>query len=336
MRLIEAYKLRLRRRRARARAFLKRRELRAVADRTRAIRPGDILLFSTFRNEAPRLPWFLDYYRALGVRHFLMVDNASTDGGAELLRGQADVSLWHSAGSYKASRFGVDWLNWLQWRHGHGHWCLSVDPDELLVYPFCDTRPLPALTDWLDACQTRAFGAMQLDLYPRGPLSQHGYRPGQDPLEVAPWFDAGNYRAARNPDLGNLWIQGGVRQRAFFAQQPRRAPALNKVPLVRWHRRYAYVSSTHALLPRGLNLTYDRGGGEKACGVLLHTKFLPSFLPKAREELQRRQHYAGSAEYRAYAEGAAADPDLWCRVSERFTGWRQLEALGLISKGSWA
>ena len=134
----------------------------------------------------------------------------------------------------------------------------------------------------------------------------------------------------------NLWIQGGPRSRVFFADQPARAPALNKIPLVKWDRRFAYVSSTHMLLPRGLNLVYDEWGGNKTSGLLLHTKFLDTFGAKAREELHRNQHYAGSVEYRAYAEALADEPELWCRWSEQYINWRQLEILGLMSKGNWA
>ena len=330
----QSYRLRLQRRRWLARAFRKRRELSAIADRTGQIRKGDILVFSTFRNEDLRLPYFLDYYRALGVGHFVMVDNESTDGGPDFLREQPDVSLFLARGSYKRARFGVDWLTWLQRKHAHGHWCLTVDPDELLVYPFCDTRPLPALTDWLDASSIKSFGAMMLDMYPKGRVDEVPYTRGEDPLKIAEWFDAGNYTIQRNHAMGNLWIQGGPRARAFFSTEPWRAPALNKVPLVKWNRRYAYVSSTHMLLPRGLNLVYDEWGGEKASGVLLHTKFLSSFTDKAKEEMERKQHYANSHEYRAYA--AEESPDLWCPWSERYINWRQLEILGIMSKGNWA
>ena len=52
---------------------------------------------------------------------------------------------------------------------------------------------------------------------------------------------------------------------------------MDKIPLVRWQRRYAYASSTHALLPRGLNRVYAEDGGEAATGILLHTKFLAPF-----------------------------------------------------------
>ena len=332
----QSYKLRLRRRRCRIRAFRKRRDLRPVADRTADIRPSDLLLFSTQRNEGVRLPYFLQYYREMGVNHFLFVDNDSDDGSLDYLRRQPDVSVWTTRASYKRSRFGVDWMNWLLMKYGHDHWCLTVDPDELLLYPFCDTRPLRALTDWLDASSIKSFSAMLLDMYPKGRIDLYPYSAGQDPLEIANWFDAGNYTISKNPQFGNLWIQGGPRARMFFTEMPEAAPALNKLPLVRWDRKYAYMSSTHNLLPRGLNLIYDEWGGEKASGVLLHTKFLDTFSKKAEEELERRQHYGASREYIAYAEGVKENPDLWCKWSEKYINWRQLEILGIMSKGNWA
>lgn len=307
-----------------------------MTDRTNLIRGDQLLVFSTFRNERVRLPHFLRYYRDMGINHFLMVDNDSDDGGREYLAEQPDVSLWTTPASYKRSRFGVDWLNWLQMKYGHGRWCLVVDPDEFFVYPFCDTRPLRALTDWLDASSIKSFSAMLLDMYPKGPFDAQPYHEGQDPFEIAPWFDSGNYTITRNHKYGNLWIQGGPRMRMFFADAPERAPALNKIPLVKWHRDYAYVSSTHMLLPRGLNQTYDEWGGEKASGVLLHAKFLDTFARKAEEEMERRQHYANSHEYRAYRLATAVEPDLWCKWSEKYINWRQLEILGLMSKGNWA
>ncbi|WP_421905689.1 glycosyltransferase family 2 protein [Mameliella sp.] len=333
---LQAYRLRLQRKRWRIRAFRKRRELRPLSDRTDQIRPSDILLFSTQRNEAVRLPWFLRYYREMGVGHFFFVDNDSTDGSADYLAEQPDVSVWTTRASYKRARFGMDWVNWLLLKHAHGHWALTVDPDEFFLYPFCDTRPLRALTDWLDASSIKSFSAMLLDMYPKGRIDQHPYEAGQDPLEIANWFDAGNYTISKNPQFGNLWIQGGPRARMFFADKPALAPALNKIPLVKWDRRYAYVSSTHNLLPRGLNQVYDEWGGEKASGILLHTKFLSTFADKAEEELTRGQHYGASREYIAYAEGVRENPELWCKWSERYINWRQLEILGLMSKGNWA
>lgn len=332
----QSYRLRVLRKRWRLRAMRKRRELRPVTLRTDQIKLNDILLFCTQRNEKIRLPYFLDYYRAQGVNHFFFVDNDSSDGSLDYLADQPDVSLWHTRASYKRSRFGVDWLNALQMKYAHGHWSLVVDPDEFLIYPFCDTRPLRALTDWLDASSIKSFSAMLLDMYPKGRLDEQPYQEGQDPIEIASWFDSGNYTLKKNKIFGNLWIQGGPRRRVFFRDAPEKAPALNKIPLVKWEKRYVYASSTHMLLPRGLNQVYDEWGGEKASGILLHTKFLDTFTGKAAEELTRKQHYAASVEYKAYADSLQDDPQLWCKWSEKYINWRQLEILGLMSKGNWA
>lgn len=293
-------------------------------------------MFATLRNERIRLPYFLAYYRALGIGHFLIVDNGSDDGSAEYLAGQSDVSLWSTEASYRKARFGIDWMHWLLNRYGHDHWTLLVDPDEFFVYPFCDSRPVGALTDWLDSYGLRSFPAMVLDMYPKGEIDAVPYREGQDPFEIAQYFDAGNYMISKNPIYGNLWIQGGPRARSMFAEAPLEAPSLNKIPLVRWRRGYAYVSSTHMLLPRGLNQVYDEWGGEKVSGCLLHAKFLSTLPGKVAEELTRGEHFAGSREYKAYAETLAGRSDLWCRYSEKYVNWRQLEILGLMSKGNWA
>jgi hypothetical protein len=230
----------------------------------------------------------------------------------------------------------MDWLMHLLRRHGREKWCLTVDVDEFLVFPFCETRPLRALTDWLDSSGTRTFSAMLLDMYPKGAMHEQPYREGQNPFEIAQYFDSGNYSIRRNPGLRNLWIQGGPRARLYFTEDPKEAPAMNKIPLVKWDPSYAYVSSTHMMLPRGLNLVYEEAGGEKPSGCLLHAKFLDTFAAKAEEELRRGQHYAESQEYRAYREGITRERDLWCNWSEKYINWRQLETLGLMSKGNWA
>lgn len=307
----------------------------SVVDRTNKIASDDILLFCTLRNERIRLPYFLEYYRNLGVNHFFFVENNSDDGSAEYLKNQSDVSLWTTAQSYKRARFGVDWQNALQSRYGHGHWTLVVDVDEFFVYPFCDSRPLKALTHWLDSSSIKSFSAMLLDMYPKAPLEEAIYNEGQNPFDVAEYFDSGNYMLSKHAKYGNLWIQGGPRARMFFREEPYKAPSMNKIPLVKWSRGNVYLSSTHALLPRGLNLVYDENGGEKPSGCLLHAKFLNTFHQKVEEELERKQHFANSIEYQAYSKGIVSGQSMWCKWSEKYINWRQLEILGLMSKGNW-
>ena len=71
-------------------------------------------------------------------------------------------------------------------------------------------------------------------------------------------------------------------------------------------------------------------------GCLLHAKFLDTLVEKAAEEVERREHFAGGREYEAYHRANNDQNTLWCEWSERYSDWRQLETLGLMSKGNWA
>ncbi|WP_441347464.1 glycosyltransferase family 2 protein [Shimia sp. MMG029] len=330
-----AYRMRWRRRGLLWRSFRSRHQLSCRVDRTGQIAPGGVVVVMTLHNERTRLPFTLAHYRRLGVGHFLIVDNDSSDGSGDYLAEQPDVSLWQTAHSYRSARFGLDWMTWLQMRYADDRWCLMVDVDELLIYAHHDSRNLGALTAWLDAQGRRVFGAHMLDLYPKGALSEATYTPGQDPLEVLQWFDAGPYRAKRQMPLGNLWVQGGMRERVFFQGHPKRSPTLNKIPLVRWSWRYAYVNSCHSALPAALNHGYDGPGGEAPSGVLLHTKFLPEIVAKSEIEKQRQQHFHRPEKFADYYDAIAEAPDLWSPDSQKFTGWQQLEALGLMRAGDW-
>lgn len=330
--LLHAYRLRWKRRRFLFRVWRKRRQIAVQSDKTRQIAPGAILAFSTMRNEMLRLPFFLEHYRKLGVDHFLIVDNDSDDGTFEYLTQQSDVSVWRTSHKYRLARFGMDWVGWLLWKYGSDHWCLTVDADELLVYPNVDHRDLKALTSWLDQKGRSSFGAMLLDMYPKGPLEDTTYAQGDDPFSVLNWFDPENYRHQRHPYYGNRWIQGGVRERVFFRDDPTRAPTLNKTPLVRWHWRYAYVSSTHQILPPHL---HDVFGRNVTSGALLHTKFLPNIGQKSTEELARKQHFENTERYETYHQRLTRNPVLWHAGSREYVGPEQLVELGLMSKGDW-
>lgn len=330
----QAYRMRWKRRRLLIRSFRKSRDLHCITPRP--IPPtGAILAFSVMRNEALRLPYWLAHHRRLGVAQFVIVDNGSDDGTAELLAEQPDVSLWTTEASYKASRFGVDWLNFLMRRFGAGHWCLVADADELLIYPHWEERPLQALAAELDRRQQAALGTLMVELYPRGPVSRAVSRPGDDPTRALPWFDAYGYRSRRQRPAQNLWVQGGPRDRVFFQGQPRRAPTLNKLVFIRWRRGYAWLNSSHSALPPRLNLAWDGPGDPRLSGALLHTKFLSEVIAKATEEQHRRQHFGDPGAFEGYYAALRGDPDLWCESSVRFEGWRQLEDLGLLARGGW-
>lgn len=291
------------------------------------------LLVCCARNEMPRMPGFLAHYRRLGVAHFLVVDNQSTDGLQAFLAEQPDCSTWVANGSYKASNFGMDWCNHLLATHGVGKWCITVDPDELLVYPHCERRGLHSLTQHMASIEQDSLFTVLLDAYSQGPLSRANLTPDSDPFAICPYFDRFNLSQQFNAEKRNFWIQGGVRMRRFFADTPERAPALNKVALVRWRKGLRYESSMHHLNDPSLNCTV-LGRPEAVSGVLFHFKYVNLLQQKAAEEIQRGEHYAGSVEYKAYLDAGDAvlyDPQL----SVRYENSAQLQRLGFMQAGTW-
>lgn len=328
------YKLRLKHRRLLLRAMLKRRELTSVVDRTQNIQSDDILCFATVRNESVRLPYFLKHHRALGVSHFLIVDNASDDGTTGYLKSQNDVSLWATPKSYRASRFGMDWLTWLQMRYGRGHWCATLDADEALIIPHHDSRSLRDLTDWLDARGVRVFSALMLDLYPKTRLSEAKYTVGTPFTDALGYYDAQGYDWELQPKYRNISIRGGPRKRQFFKDAPELAPHMHKTPLIKWNWRYVYASSTHVVLPTRLNIGFD-ARHNLPTGVLLHAKFLDEALRQSTAEAVRKEHFTHPQDYNTYYDQILSDPVLWNDTSQPYSGWRGLEESGLLARGDW-
>ena len=307
------------------------RQLRLVQDRRDRIRRSDILLVTCLRNELPRMPFFTDYYRRLGVGHFLIVDNGSTDGIMDWAAAQPDVSVWHTTASYKASAFGMLWCNDLLRRHGRNHWCVTVDPDEFVVFPFMETRDLQALAQFLDDDKRRCMHTLTLDAYSDQPLGQTHIGEGEDPFEICPFFDRDGYLQQVGWYNGT-WVQGGPRLRVHFHDNPKDAPALNKIPLVKWRRHYHYRMSTHDMYPRRLNHAH-RKEDVSVTGALFHFKLVAALRDKAAEEAARNEHYAGGREYARYRSGSGEF--FVPGISLRYETPTQLVELGLMTAARW-
>lgn len=285
---------------------------------------GEVRVFMLVRNERVRLPWLLNHYRALGTGRFLIIDNGSDDGTTEWLLAQGpDVHLFHTEASFARSGAGMRWINRLLDEHGCGAWCLTIDADEVLVYPGSEAVPLPKLVAYLDAAGAEAMAAPMLDLYAEAPLEAVRYAPGESLIEAFPWFDASGYVRRDSNDFPYFRLHGGARARLFHSHAAA-GPVLQKVPLIRWQAGIKYTSSKHTAFPCRL---------ADVAGALLHFKYLPDFAEQVRAEVARGQHYQGAKEYRVYqrrlAGGGALSP--LGPTSHRYRDSRQLVELGLIA-----
>jgi len=284
------------------------------------------LLITTVHNEEEIIPYFLEYYRRLGFSEFIFINNQSDDRTARLLHAQTGVTIYKANGSYKHSRFGNDWVNHLLCKHGVGKWILYVDADEFLVYPEIEATKISAFTKALEETGKVSLHCLMVDMYAAGKLSECVYSEGQDPLRLCPYFDRDGYFDDLEPNSNTRWIKGGVRCRLFF-DNVSDAPALNKIPLVKWSRHFAYLKSSHQIWPLSLNAgsstpeTLTRG-------ALLHFKFLSTFTRKLALEAKRRQH---TDEYVAYTNSNSDDLELYDEQhSVRYEDWQTLRGLGLL------
>ncbi len=284
--------------------------LRHVSGPTGSTPPGALLLFAVCRNERLRLPHFFAHYHALGVEHFFLADNGSTDGTLEYLREQPATTVFSTAQRYDDALYGIHWMHTMLRRYGVGHWCVLVDIDEFLTYPHSEDVSLGELCRFLEAEGATSLPALLIDMYSKGEidnvtLSDDGL------LGCSPWFDPDGYF--------EVWgyTTGGPRARIFGLE-----PCVNKVPLVRYRRDVKLRAGCHSVE----NTVHSalRAG-------LLHFKFLDDFPRRAAEEAARKQHWR-SGEYQALycsaleREGAR---NLWYPGARRYASSADLLACGL-------
>lgn len=326
--------------------------------------PDEVRLFAVVRDEMTRLQYFMDYYKALGINRFFFVDNSSTDGTVEFLLQQENCHVFQTPQSFREANYGVKWLNSLLDTYGTGHWCLTVDADELLVWPDKENTSVQDLTHWLDSEGVQGLYTFMLDMYSEGPLSKTNYVPGTSFLEACPMFDNDyifrprlHLRPWRKPLFPRDEVIGGPRLRIFYSDQknrsivtrivlqifwnfalrlsqlglfdkrrtPHPAPTLFKIPLVKWYEGAAYKSSTH-LLCAPLKLS-------SITGVLLHFKFFSDFHEKSVRESMRGEHYGGGFEYKRYLDALSACKGEFTfnySGTSRFSNTKDLISRGLI------
>ncbi len=313
------------------RHFLPYRELRAehsghlltrLDRRPIKIRPTEVLGFSCVRNELLRLPYFLKYHREMGVDRFFFVDNDSTDSTVDHLLSQTDVHVFHTDASYAESKCGVDWLNVLLKHFGTGHWTMTLDADELFVYPMCEKVPLRKLLEYLEQSGAQAVMTFLLDMYSEKPIKDSVYTSGEPFLSTCEYFDSDSYHVRGK---NGVPVRGGPRHRLFWEGKNREkpSPVLRKIPMVKWREDLSYEASTH-VIP---NVKHA-----ELTGVLQHFKFFSDFHSYAEKETERKEHWDNAAQYGTYWDVLQEDREItaYYHASKRYSGSRQLVKKGLM------
>ncbi len=280
----------------------------------------EIVVVSCMRNEGERLPYFLQYYRQLGVSRFLLVDNDSDDGTGDYLATQPDVEYFWTDGSYRGSSAGRLWLQELADTYARDRWVITADVDELLVFPGAEVMSLPQLCAYLDDNQHDGLFTVMLDMFSDRPLSQTRYVRGEDFLDTCSYFETDTYTLAPGSNPPFLSIFGGPRDRLFRDVDTNRKPMMKKIPLVRWREGFSYIFSTHS--HRFIQLS-------DVTGVLMHFKFFSTFQELAQVEADRGDRRQ-QMHYSTYKESLAEDVCFYSSNSLRYRGPADFVRLGVM------
>ena len=285
-----------------------------------------VLLVSVVRNERGTLPEFFAHYRRLGIRRFVIVDNASTDGSAAFLAEQPDVDLYTSRQSFRWPRKQA-WINRIIALYGYDRWYLYVDADEYLVFDGADPRSITDLIGFAERRGLRRIRGMLVDMYGAAPLLAPARRGAPLP-ERFPYFDGGSY--SERLILSRISRTGGPRRRAFSTGRDTFSPELSKYPL--FHIRPGEIfHSPHYLFPYRENYL-------SPCYIgLLHYKFTDNFLEKAVAAVRERSYWQDSFEYRRYLDRLADGGRIRLVYSgtREYRGPADLVAAGLIERIAW-
>ena len=206
--------------------------------------------------------------------------------------------------------------------YGSEHWTLTLDADELLIYPRCEKVGLRLLTKYLNRTEAEGLVTFLLDMYSDKAIRNTGHKRGtpfQDPCE---YFDGDTYHER---DANGIPVRGGPRHRLFWSGRDRRkpSPVLKKIPLVKWRPGLEFGASTHVI--RNLRLC-------SLTGALQHYKFFSDFYTYAKQETARKEHWDGAAQYKSYWGVLSENPDLsaFYEGSMKYRNSAQLVELGLI------
>ncbi|MGB1076630.1 MAG: glycosyltransferase family 2 protein [Flavobacteriales bacterium] len=281
----------------------------------------DIRLFTVIRNEKWRLPWFLDYYRKLGVDHFFFVDNGSTDGSPEwLLKAGSDVHVIHTDVSYAKGNSGLVWLNALMDAYGRKSWNLYLDVDEALVFPRMEELGLTGLTKYMEALDQEALAGQMVDMFSSTPvkLDVDGFE--RDFVTHYPLYES-SYERTPIPHCPFYFTSGGVRRNLGYSENQ------TKVPLIRGGRGIHLLYSSHMITPAKLS--------DISCG-LLHFKLAGDYVRQFQEDAQANNR-VGTCKirhqiYGNFFEQLQSDHvDFTNKTTRRYEGPKSLQAEGIVT-----
>ncbi len=314
------HRLKQARRRARFSASLR----HLHGPKTLDVAQGDVVLIALVRNGSYYLDAFFRHYRAMGVQHFVFIDNGSTDDTLDRIRAEKGTVIDQCC--LPLAQYEDLIRAYPAHTYGNNRWCLYVDMDEIFDFEGRAAIGIQGLTRYLTQNGFTAMVAQMLEMFPKSALRTVAGHPYKQVLQEFLYFDISTVQkldyhapeiafsallqgnAVSSPDIKVMF--GGVRGKVFGEEC-----CLTKHPLI--FNGPGVTPAPHPHLSMGV-----------ACadmtGLIKHYKFAND--PAARDAASQR---AGDLDHGEDAKRAAvmaddADLTLFSLDARR---WNRLELL---------
>ena len=265
----------------------------------------EVIVLVVVRDGRPFVKSFVEHYRSLGAKHLVFLDNGSTDGTVEALKGYEDVTVFRTSLPFK--RYGLSMRKYLAERFGRGRWTLNVDIDELFVYPYMDVVGIGALLGYLTKRSYTAVVTGVLDMFPEEPLSDAARREDEPLKELHRFYDLSEVREEAYEsvgDVGNVLanpdvpiLRGGIRRTLFGMNS-----LLIKHPLIFQDGKLKPVDLSEHWVGDARLADFT--------GALLHYKLLNGLYAAVRREVVARNYPNRWGKYDRYLKVLEGSPEL--------------------------
>jgi hypothetical protein len=272
----------------------------------------ELLVMSVVRNGELYIKSFMDHYRAMGVEHFVFLDNGSTDRTLEMLCVQDDVTVLQTDAPY--NKYENTMKRYLAERFSPGRWNLCADIDELFDYPFSRSLALHDFLRYLNENSYTAVVAQMLDMFSEVSLNKLESKADDKLKEKYVFYDISciekeDYPWSERSNAGIKMHWGGIRKLVFGTDNGLTKAALILMdgrvkPFINWH---------HA---KGAHMA------DISC-LIRHYPFVSSFYKKVEDAVRTgRYGMRVTDEYKMYAEGLNGSADLNFKLpsARPFTG----------------
>jgi len=193
------------------------------------VAPGDVVLIALVRDGSYYLDAFFRHYRAMGVRHFVFIDNGSRDDTMARIKAQKGTIIDRSA--LPLAQYEDLIRQYPAQTYGQNRWCLYVDMDEIFDFEGRSQIGVRGLTAYLEQQGYTALAAQMLEMFPKNSLAAAAGLPYKQALQAFLYYDISAVRKVdyhssdiefstllSNNDLSNDAVKfafGGVRGKVF-------------------------------------------------------------------------------------------------------------------------